>query len=293
MVGAISLGAAATPAGATSERPLSSVLLPNALPGYVAEPEGALNGPLSPTLVYLLGSVGDVGATHVSSGDLIGYVRTWRLLRSRGDVIEVVALRFLKSSELPAYLFGFRAGEEARGSTAFAVPGLAGADAYIPSSATTHSRHVVFVASFGRGDTGYAVFVTSATGKLTDATDLALARLQASRAPGSVVWPFAALAGPVIAKIGIVLGGIVVAMLALIGLYLVAARRRYASMPAASVEAIAEGAGWYGTGVAGQAIFYWDGRRWTTERSLLGTEWLDAPSSGPPSGAPDVRRLTQ
>jgi hypothetical protein len=282
LVAIVAMPSAAT-AAAGRDRPLATVVLPSALPGYVVDKPGPLNGPLPLVLVAELSSIGDIGGNNIPIGDVSGYVRTWQLRRSTRDVVEVVALRFAHQSEIPAYLLGFHQGELNRGNQEF-VTALKGSDGFAGVLKTSKPPLTTYVVSFARGDVGFAVFAQTLSGKLTFQTDTQLALLQAIRAPGPVVFALQ-LTTPF--PIGLAIAAAVVAVLAALAMYLLQARRRWFGelAPATFDRHLGRhDVGWYASSPTPSTMYYWDGRAWTTLRALRGASWVDAPCTQPEPG---------
>jgi hypothetical protein len=167
---------------------LSSVILPNSLPGLVELPLGTYNGPITQlTVDSVMGSSSDATSAlgqSLANGDVTAYIRSWGHQPSNGDAVIIGAFEFTNASEEHSVLDGLdfqMLGQS--GSEPLAVPGISGATGSVTHTAESGTAVTEYEVTFAKGNTVFQVAAASASGDITGADGLALAQQQFANAP--------------------------------------------------------------------------------------------------------------
>jgi hypothetical protein len=177
------LTVAQTAALAGSTPDLSSTVLSDSLPGFVASPAGtATNGPINQSNVNYFGPAASDLTQFIANGSISGFLRTWAHEPLNGDVVVIAALWFNDPNQIGAVMAGVSNGSEQSGATPFAVPGIDGGLGFSFDKAGNQS----FEVTFAKGDILFTVGVVSGFHDLTSADAVSLALKQADKAPGVV-----------------------------------------------------------------------------------------------------------
>ncbi len=278
---------------------LSTIVLSQTLPGFVASPPGtATNGPLNQSNVNYFGASASAMQGALSSGAVTGYLRTWAHEPLNGDVVVITAFWVSDPTQLGDLMAGVTEGAQEAGGIPFAVPGVSGALGYT----VTRSGNQVFTVTFVKGSTAFNVSIVNGAHDLTSADAVSLTSQQDASAPGSAQTPAATSVstpqGSVAYDLGEAIGGLLITGLLAVGIVLLARRLRKEGRPttASSFEASfgvtpspAPGftpiplppprpPGWSPVDGNPSEQAYWDGRGWTARMRWNGETWVDVPT---------------
>jgi hypothetical protein len=186
------------PSSASASGNLSSIILSNALPGFVQVPAGADNGPIGPASIDTV-FAGDSAAQRaditqmLAVGQLSGYVRVWHSEPLVGDGLVEFAFQSPSTESLGLLLGGFEKGEvaamkENHGST-FGVPGVVDAQGFKIDLANNSPPLQEFVVGFARGNSAFLLTLVTTKYDLTEANLISLAQRQWAKTPGIAIAP--------------------------------------------------------------------------------------------------------
>ncbi len=167
---------------------LSSVVLSETLPGFVASPPGPKNGPVDQSNLNLFGGDGDANASlapELADGDVNGLYRFWVHQPLNGDGIVISAFQFKSPRQAASYLGDLDAGYSLVSAATFAVPALSGASGYIANVSASGSPATAYVVTFAKGGVAFEVQVITASGDLTSTDAVSLATAQSAAVPGA------------------------------------------------------------------------------------------------------------
>lgn len=175
---------------ATASGNLGTTILGDTLPGFVAQPPGIRNGPLTPSAVSLFGSADQASSSALpqalQDGQASAYIRVWTHVPADGDGIVIIAVRFADSTQVGPFLDGVLQGQPAR-STSMAIPGVTGAVGYRTLNENGAAND--YAAAFGKSDTGYLVEMVTGSQTLTPNDAVGLVQRQAAAVSGVAVFP--------------------------------------------------------------------------------------------------------
>ena len=297
---------------------LSSVVLSETLPGFVASPPGPKNGPVDQSNLNLFGGDGDANASlapELADGDVNGLYRFWVHQPLNGDGIVISAFQFKSPRQAASYLGDLDAGYSLVSAATFAVPALSGASGYIANVSASGSPATAYVVTFAKGGVAFEVQVITASGDLTSTDAVSLATAQSAAVPGA---PQDAIVPPVTHgsdRNAVIIGLAVLAIIVVVAIALLVAprsRRRRRSrrsgtsrrtgrpsgarmpsapgvvpavpvVPAPRAEPAATAAptrevGWHVDPEHLSEQVYWDGQSWTARRRWSGTAWVQVTS---------------
>jgi hypothetical protein len=188
----VATASAQSTAGASSG--LSSVVLADTVPGLVAAPPGARNGPIDQSnLALVLGgsnqAVLSQFAQQLASGDVSGFIRTWAHQPANGDAVEITAFQFQDPTQAASFLNGEEGSvSQLTGVGSFAVPNIPGAAGYILHGSASGTPYTEYVAVFAKANIDLNVTVLTASGDLGAADATHLAGQQWANVPTPVDW---------------------------------------------------------------------------------------------------------
>ena len=218
---------------------LSSDVLSSTLPGLVAAPPGARNGPIDQSNLGLVtggatGAAESQFAQALASGKLSAYIRTWTHQPANGDAVVITAYQFQNSSDAAQFVNGEGSSALGPGASAIDVSSVPDASGYVIQNSASGVPDTEYLVFFEKGniDIGLVVVTKSGDGDLTAQDAASLASQQWSSLPAPTTptnWT------PIIRLIDFA-GGIV-----LFVLIVVFARRRrypavYTTRPAAAAQ---------------------------------------------------------
>ncbi len=185
------------PGGAVVPGPTpSTVVLSECLPGFVAAPDGALNGPVSSSSLSS-GTANPLLLTEISQGAISAYLRTWNHTYADGmGIVADLVVEFPDAAQTTAFLDQLEStviGQFHGATSIVAAPrGAIGYSTY--NQLLPHSTD--FGIAFGRGD--FASFVVAATpgGSVTTGQIQYMAVAQWDALPAATVAAPAAVGAP-------------------------------------------------------------------------------------------------
>lgn len=302
---------------------LSTVVLSDSLPGFVANATGPTNGPINHSNLKYFGMTApdrSAIAAQIADGNVSGYIRTWVREPLNGDVVIITAVWFDDPAQTGEFMEGATNGARQVGGVPFAVPGISGATGYSLSTTSTPE----FIVTFGKGNTAFEVAAVSGGYDLTGADAVSVALRQASDTSGAARAPLPPASGSgsgsgsgsVAYDAGEGVGGVLLTALLVIGvialLRRLRANRRSSAPPepaetatgtsestsAASRSPVptqsVQAAGWHQVAGDPHEQSYWDGQSWTAHMHWDGDSWVDVPRtpSPPPDSADAARAMT-
>jgi hypothetical protein len=170
---------------------LSSTILANPVPGLVALPLGAENGPITQSNVGLVEGNDKSGVSALdqalADGTVTAFIRSWGHQPTNGDALVITAFQFKNASDETSFVNGFNSQTRSQsgqaGNAQFAVagiPGASGVDVHTAQSGTALSEYIV---SFTKGNTAFEEFMVTSSGDLTTADAVSVADQQFANAP--------------------------------------------------------------------------------------------------------------
>jgi len=192
-ISAILLGIWIAPNVAGAAPPdLSSVVLPQTLPGLVADPPGPTNGPITQANASVLGA-SSTGTSAIkqqlANGDLSGYLRVWTRQPHNGDDAVILALNISDPTQVGTFLAGFNHGESSVATSSFSVPGISGASGFLDHRPESGQPATEYSITFARGNTVFEVDFATITGDITLNDAVSVAARQAANTSGPVQSP--------------------------------------------------------------------------------------------------------
>ncbi|HWD53033.1 MAG TPA: DUF2510 domain-containing protein [Acidimicrobiales bacterium] len=214
---------------------LSTVVVPDALPGMVVSPPGITNGPLNQANVNLFNAGPTETAAinqQLTNGDMSGYLRAWAQPTASGDGAVIIAFAFKDATRVAGFLGDFNSGVRESGASSFSVSQIPGASGFSDQISDSGALVAVDAVTFARGNIIFCVELVSPSADLASRDAIAFAARQAANAPGVAAGPVAPSASRVNASnragqiIGFVVGAAILIGLVALLVFLVRRRKR-------------------------------------------------------------------